>query len=338
MCVAIICHKSKPDEKMLFEAERQNQDGAGISWVEKGTVRFLKGLTAEEVKKEIKKLPLPLFIHFRLSTVGGKVKSLCHPFAVRQDGHNEIEGKSPFVLMHNGHWSEWKNTLALSVVNGNRKLAPGPWSDTRAMAYLAAHHGFAILELLTSDRIAVMTGKGKIYKYGYWHEKDGMEFSNYSLFSTPVPSHPFYQHGETKEAGYLAGMSKRQRKEADKIARRVQNGNEQRLLTQDVSPAFIPSEKRTPEQQRHVLTCKERVHLCPECCIIFGKVAPPAKEVHSLSKCYLTTEQCPECRKILAARNAPLVVSSGQPQTMAEALREINEDERNEALNKTGME
>jgi hypothetical protein len=335
MCIAIICEKTTPDEKMLIEAERQNPDGAGIAWVETGAVRYLKGLTAKEVAKEIRGLPLPLFIHFRIATVAGKIASLCHPFAVRRDGKNALEGKTSYVLMHNGHWSGWKEALTMSVLGGNRQLARGPWSDTRAMAYLAAHHGFPILELITSDRIAVMNGKGEVFTYGYWHEKGGIKFSNYGLFSVPAPSHPYYG----TQTNHPMGMSKKQRKEADKIAKRVQAGNDVRVLG---TGRAIPVNERTVEQNAHLSFCSLSVFNCYQCCIIFGREYKPLHAlpkplestpgVHVFSKCPLPAEKCPSCQTHLAAfGNTP------GPQTMAEALEEMNAEAQG-MLNKAGME
>jgi hypothetical protein len=352
MCIAIVCEKSRPDERLLAEAERQNQDGAGIAWAEKGVVRFLKGLTAKQVEKEIKKLPFPFFIHFRLATVGGKIDNLCHPFAVRRDGQNNTEGRSSHVLMHNGHWSNWKDMLAASVVNGNRVLATGPWSDTRAMAYLAAHHGFSILELITSDRIAVMDGKGKVYKYGYWHEKDGMVFSNYSLISIPGSSHPYYGT-DGKSMGFT--MSKKQRKEADRIAKQLQEKNEQRVVGIATS-RMIPPHERTPEQAAHLVTCRIETSRCPHCALIFGRDYRPHPEndykgnnslvktpetSHDFSKCPIPSDKCPQCKDILYGRknkNAVVVVSKDTgPVSMSEALKEINEEAQS-ILNRGGME
>lgn len=331
MCIAIVCETKKPSFDLLSEAEKQNPDGGGIAWVEqRGIVRFKKGLTAVQIESEIKHLSFPFFVHFRAATVAGKIASLAHPFAMRQDGKNELEGSSPYVLMHNGHWKEWKETLASSVVNGNRKLARGPWSDTRAMAYLAAHHGMAFLELIGDQRIATLNGEKEIRRFGSWHEKDGMFFSNHALFSS-LPSASCIR---PYEGTTYVGMSRKQRKEADKIAKRIQENHEKiAAISINSSSKMIPVEVRTPQQTEHLGMCKLPIPKCAMCSLIFGRDFHPEPPVDTLRThfllCSLTVDKCNTCQNYM----------DGQPKELpAPNTQDLLEKFNRETLNKAGME
>src|SRR3990167_4496024 len=133
MCIAIICDTAKPDLRLLKEAEQTNKDGGGVAWIENKSVMIKKGLTAVEIDTILQRVELPCLVHFRIATVGGNINTLCHPFAIRKDGKNPVEGKAESALVHNGHWREWQDALRSSVIRGSRILDKGPWSDSRAM-------------------------------------------------------------------------------------------------------------------------------------------------------------------------------------------------------------
>ena len=93
MCVIIIADKKNPPKSLLQKAEKTNPDGAGISWIENGSVKWVKGknLTADKIKELIKvrKIKLPYVIHFRIGTVGGINDKLSHPFPLTAENKNK---------------------------------------------------------------------------------------------------------------------------------------------------------------------------------------------------------------------------------------------------------
>lgn len=179
MCVAIVVPRNvkPPSKEVLAQCEAANKDGGGIAWWTPQGIQFAKGLKLQEILKIMEMISAPMFIHFRISTVGGSVAELCHPFPVSKRASLMLSGRTSSVLMHNGHWSAWEDVLLRHLDKGS-KMPDGPWSDTRAMAYMAAHYGPNVIRLI-KEKVAVMHSDGEITTYGYgWKEIDGCYFSN----------------------------------------------------------------------------------------------------------------------------------------------------------------
>ena len=191
MCVAIVVPRDKdnpnkhvPKPEYLIACEESNGHGGGIAWVENEVVRYKKGITAIEIIEIMEAVEPPMFIHFRVASVGGAVPELCHPFPITVEASLKTEGAARAVLMHNGTWSTWKQNMLHLIPRAARenlketKIPPGPWSDSRCMAWLAAIYGPEILELL-EEKIAVLTGRGQWKTLGYgWSEFEGCHYSN----------------------------------------------------------------------------------------------------------------------------------------------------------------
>lgn len=184
MCVGILVPYPDREKKQVFKrvsletleaCELANPAGGGIAYIVKGGVYFKKGLTAAQIFEIQKTLEPPYQIHFRIPTTGGNDKQLCHPFPVSKKAALDLEGVAPATLMHNGHWGEWKAALLNLLVT---KCPPAPWSDTRAMAYLAAHYGPEILDLV-DEKVSVLFADGSYRFFGKnWQEHDGVWFTN----------------------------------------------------------------------------------------------------------------------------------------------------------------
>lgn len=176
MCIAIVVPQGvgPPDLEELKIHEAQNADGGSVAWVEGGWVHWQKDLDAEEVHSLVAGQKGPLLIHFRISTVGGADPYLCHPFPITRDVSVDLAGSARSVLVHNGHWHGWEEHL-LRALSG--KMPGGPWSDSRAMAYLAHRHGSNVLQLIR-ERVAVMDGAGEITMYGGWSKEQDRFYSN----------------------------------------------------------------------------------------------------------------------------------------------------------------
>lgn len=180
MCVAILVPKGipVPSDEILKQAADHNRDGGSVSWPFEGKVHWAKGLTAEEVIEVARQIQHgPCIIHFRIATTGGKIPELCHPFGVTHTADTRIIGEAPMVLVHNGHWSDWERVL-LANLHPTIPVPPGPWSDTRAMAWLASVYGVGVLQFLR-EKIATLDASGDLRYYGQgWSEKDGIYYSN----------------------------------------------------------------------------------------------------------------------------------------------------------------
>jgi hypothetical protein len=172
MCVAILCPKEFPDYLDMKACEDANKDGGGVAWyVGKDRVRWKKGITADEIFDMIAagEVTTPAMIHFRIATVGGTSKELCHPFPINKSASLALEGEAPGALVHNGHWSFWGDKVLQSVLLNHGKLEDGPWSDSRAMAWLVKRYGVKMLDMLSgSQKVAVMEPDGRILMWGSW--------------------------------------------------------------------------------------------------------------------------------------------------------------------------
>jgi hypothetical protein len=179
MCMIFICNSKLPTEDQLDRAETLNRDGIGVGWFDatKGLNHFRKDLTLKELNKFVKDIPFPNVIHFRAASVGGEHKSLIHPFNVLKEQFDGLEwkGKSP-LLFHNGTWMKWKDAIMDSVIGGARLPdRHQPWSDSKAIAWLAATHGIGLLDFLDygPGRLVILTSKPQLLTWGTWEKNEG---------------------------------------------------------------------------------------------------------------------------------------------------------------------
>jgi len=177
MCVIVVMKKKIPDIGVFKQCEEKNSHGGGISWVENGSVHFKKGIQYEEMHSIALKKGAPCIAHFRISTVGGVPKELCHPFPVSVRAGLSLEGKAKSVLFHNGHWNGWEKRCMDMILYTGAPFPGGPWSDSRALAWITAcsHHTF--MYFVTGQRVAIQSADG-IVTYGNWDEKEGVYYSN----------------------------------------------------------------------------------------------------------------------------------------------------------------
>lgn len=177
MCLLMVAEKKFPDIKLLLLGQEQNPDGGGIAWRERGLVHYRKGLNADQIAKIGTQTRGPWLIHFRFATVGPAIGELCHPFPVTVDAEALTEGSSNAVLAHNGHWGEWRDGIVKNLGMKATFLPTGPWSDSRVMAWVAAHSGLSFLNSLTQQRIAYMTPRNLIRFGPGWKEIDDVQCS-----------------------------------------------------------------------------------------------------------------------------------------------------------------
>lgn len=162
MCI-IIYSEVKPELELLQDCEFSNPDGGGMAWRENGKVRFQKGIDSAAMMKIIEATEPPYALHFRISTVGGKPKTLTHPFPI--GGNLELAGSTDTVLFHNGHWRDWEDRLWQSL--DKHVLPDGTWSDSRAMAYLAQYYGLNWFNLIDDQKV-LLFGHETYRSFGKW--------------------------------------------------------------------------------------------------------------------------------------------------------------------------
>jgi len=185
MCIIVVCKEKLPELDTLKTCERNNNHGAGFAWVNKtGEVFWKKGI--EKIEREysfLKKLPLPVVIHFRLASVGNIDRRLTHPFPISAAVSAEITGKTKTgVLFHNGTWVDYKSiALQTLMLKPDSKPLKGLISDTRYLAWFVNHLGVDVCNLL-DEKIVILTPK-KIEVFGDFVEDEGVLYSNTSYLS-----------------------------------------------------------------------------------------------------------------------------------------------------------
>lgn len=188
MCTIIVCMSGTPTIEELEEADKANGDGAGIAWPGKDkdgnpVVHYRRGLSSvkeiqEVYKKEKLKGVFPFIIHFRAASSGGKDARLTHPFPLDKVASLELSGTAPGVLAHNGTWSGWRTDLRemARAAKGSLRIPRGPWSDSRAMAFLTANFGPGYMETVDASygKFVTLEANGDVYTTG----TDSWEFAD----------------------------------------------------------------------------------------------------------------------------------------------------------------
>lgn len=178
MCVIFIADKERPTGEMVEKAYSRNPKGAGIAWRENGFVKWRKGLTLEEIQPLIEAAPFPFIAHFRVDTCGGDSKEMTHPFAVDVNSPLFLSGRTKgYMMFHNGHWGPWKDRLLDTVIKSGKPLPGGRWTDSRAMAFVAAVYGVGALELIDEKSVALSPTDLQVYGNG-WSRVNGVVCSN----------------------------------------------------------------------------------------------------------------------------------------------------------------
>lgn len=178
MCVITICRSKRETEENLRAMEEANKDGTGVIFYKNGMPFYKKNIDIKEVLELNKTLKFPYAFHFRFTTVGQN-KLLTHPFEVTPDSELKPFGSAKTLLMHNGHWANWDDTLHRYCLNALEDLPDGDWSDSRAMAFIAAKLGPNVLKTLTTQKIAFFSEKENIILLGNgWTKENGIAYSN----------------------------------------------------------------------------------------------------------------------------------------------------------------
>lgn len=163
-----------PEEKILENANESNPHGIGLAWKDKDGVHWEKGLELKDVKRFPDWITKNCAIHFRWGTAGAITEEMTHPFPLLEGIPLDITGKAPGIVMHNGHYSGWKDTAEAMGC----KLE-GEMSDSRYIAWLVFKYGPEVLHLISGQRILVFTDK--MWMYGSWVKEGERYYSNSSF-------------------------------------------------------------------------------------------------------------------------------------------------------------
>jgi hypothetical protein len=171
--------------------DRANPHGIGLAWLDtrRGTVEYLKGLTADETIAMTRRLPLPQIVHFRFASVGGTTAVLGHPFPVGGAAPLAMAGSAPSVVFHNGTWTDWRVGLELLKEDGHVVNPKEPWSDTRVMAAMLASYSSALVAEVVGagQKLAILHGDGKVELFGEFMLHRGVRVSNLWWRPRPAP-------------------------------------------------------------------------------------------------------------------------------------------------------
>lgn len=216
MCVILFVDEKRPSEEFVRLAWKRNDHGGGyahrIERDGKRMVKWAKDLSLDEmIAGCLHEWPLPYVAHFRIASSGGICGELCHPFTVDREASVAKEGEtSSSLLFHNGDWKQNWNDLVLKAAIKMGHLPEGPWSDTRAMAFLShVVGGTHFMDFIGHKGIAFGPDEAYIYagKDG-WHEvgPDKIWCSNDYFFPKPVQQYKA-RHCKSANCNRMDGLS-----------------------------------------------------------------------------------------------------------------------------------
>lgn len=178
MCVVAIAQEKALTEEHVKKMFGSNRDGGGVAFRKDGRVHWRKGLSEQEMIDQCLTLPIPYVAHFRIASCGGIRADLTHPFPIAKDVPLNLKGSTTgAVLFHNGHYHRWKDQLLSLATGSGLRVPTGAWSDSRLMAWVAAHCGINILPFFDEKIVAYGVEEMDIWGTG-WTEVDGLVVSN----------------------------------------------------------------------------------------------------------------------------------------------------------------
>jgi hypothetical protein len=178
MCLLMISTTGRPKKEYIENGFRNNPDGCGYSWFgDDGLVHWKKNVTLEEAIKASEELPIGFCMHMRWASIGPVTPGLCHPFPITKNVSLALEGSAKAVLYQNGTFQGYNNIL-MNHLSSRLVMPRGPFSDSRAIAFLLSIHGVNLLKLLDSAGKFVVQTEGKNLGFGDFIEESGMKYSN----------------------------------------------------------------------------------------------------------------------------------------------------------------
>lgn len=108
MCIIITCDAGRrPSYDTILNSFAANPDGAGLAWIEGGSVQTSKGyFDSYDYMQAIDNVPKdsPLLLHMRIGTSGGYDADVTHPFPITKsvDVLHALDVSCPIAVAHNG--------------------------------------------------------------------------------------------------------------------------------------------------------------------------------------------------------------------------------------------
>lgn len=179
MCILYLCVGAKPSAGELLIANQLNPHGIGIAYIDAGKVQFKKGLSIDHLISILDDLKLPLMMHFRFATSGGRHDHLCHPFpidTVETAFCRGLTGSANAVIAHNGVFD--KVFSDFSLLKSLKRRYNGNYSDTQLIAAMSAINCDYLGAVDGDNKIAKLSGDGHYRLFGRWFFQDGIFRSN----------------------------------------------------------------------------------------------------------------------------------------------------------------
>lgn len=194
MCVILVGDaKARPSRSTLQRCAARNGDGIGFAWLDADRqVHWVKGFhKVTRALELIDAAPDGWALHFRYATEGVVGTSLCHPFEISREASIELSGSGTApVMFHNGTWRKWRDHAQELTLGADVTIPDGPFSDSRAIAWISAHKGWRFLRLLPGRFVVVSRKAGiKIFPddfAGWSRGDDGVWYSNLDWKSKPA--------------------------------------------------------------------------------------------------------------------------------------------------------
>lgn len=188
MCVAAVIF-SPISMQYLQCMEEDNPHGAGVAWLQGDSIRFMRGLSAQDIyqMQEDKVMTYPYLMHYRWATHGDKIPQLTHPFPIGPRALlGELHGNAPAVLIHNGTWNSYDKAAGRHIRAGNYEIPEEIFdaaSDTAVAAFLAQDNPEILDEIMWATAVAEIREEDgvktmEITTRGQWYDKEGNWYSN----------------------------------------------------------------------------------------------------------------------------------------------------------------
>jgi len=216
MCIAIFKPKDTdlPTKDILQNCWTANDDGAGFAFAHDGKVYTKKGFMTFEAfmdafnfnNQKYNFKECGMLIHFRIATHGGTCPAMTHPFPIHSDDGAlcKTDYISDYAIVHNG---------IISLTSDKARKLTG-MSDTAVfvqdyLAPLSQNRGWfkreCNLELIetllgTSNKMAIINGKGEVIHTRGFEEDKGIFYSNKSYEDT------YYRYGKYYDKNNTSGV------------------------------------------------------------------------------------------------------------------------------------
>jgi len=221
MCVIVFKpgNIALPSKEDLEKMAKANDDGQGFMYPWHGDVVGEKFEKVEKMYERLRRVPngIPIVMHFRLATHGGKGMAYAQPFPFPVEEQEELyktEWMAPLGAAHNGILSGFGDSMWASAYGNATYLEDGKvkvwdgrlqkWmplekkekekkkmsdtqdflkylSDDRNLCRAFMNWDKAVLKLmgkLLSSKWAFLNGRGKVKLIGDWSQKKGVWYSN----------------------------------------------------------------------------------------------------------------------------------------------------------------